>query len=154
MNLDANATGLLIVGAIVIVGGVLEIFGAHKHRQIAVKSRGWPRAGGEVIHRDLKRTFLQGIGQVPRVRYSFQAGGQRWEHDHVVFGGHRAMQRRQAEKILSRYPTGSKVQVIHNPDDPRICALESDSAFVAPVIYGAAMMLTGAIVIVAAVTGF
>jgi hypothetical protein len=153
MNLDPNATGLVIVGAIVIVGGLLEIMSALRNRTLARKSHGWPRADGEVIHRNLKRTFLQGIGQVPQVRYSFEAGGQRWEHDHVVFGGHRAMQRRQAEKVLSRYPTGSKVQVIHDPGDPRVCALESDSSFVAPIITGVAMMATGAIVVVAAFTG-
>jgi len=153
MTLDSNATWLLIVGAIVIVGGVLEIATALRNRRLAEKSRGWPRAEGEVIHRDLRRTFLQGIGQVPLVRYSFEAGGQRWEHDHVVFGGHRAMQRRRAEKVLSRYPTGTKVQVIHDPNDPRICALESDSAFVTPLITGVAMIVTGAAVIGTFLTG-
>jgi hypothetical protein len=153
VSLEPNAIGLLVVGAIVIIGGVLEITGALRNRRLAEQSRAWPRAEGEVIHRDLRRTFLQGIGQVPRVRYGFEAGGQRWEHDHVVFGGYRAMPRRRAEKILSRYPTGTKVQVIHHPNDPRVCALESNSAFVPPVIYGVAMMLTGAIVIVAAFTG-
>jgi len=153
VSLGPNALGLLIVGAIVIIGGVLEITTAMRNRRVAEQSRGWPRVDGEVVHRGLKRTFLQGIGQVPLVRYSFEAAGQRWEHDHVVFGGHRAMPRRRAEKILSRYPTGTKVQVVYDPNDPRICALECDSAFAAPVMYGVAMIATGAIVMGAAFTG-
>jgi hypothetical protein len=142
----ADGKGMLIIGGIVVLGGIVEIGTAVQNRLRAQKSRTWPRAEGVVIYRSVASTFIHGIGKVPKVRYSFEAAGQRWEHDHVVFGGHRAMKRAEAERVLRRYPIDAKVQVIFDPADPRVCALESDSAFLPPLAYGIAMVLAGAAV--------
>ena len=143
----ADGKGMLIIGGIVIAGGVIEIATAVQNRLRAANSRNWPRAQGVVVYRSIASTFVHGIGKVPKVRYSFEAGGQRWEHDHVVFGGHRAMRRTEAEAVLRRYPIDAKVQVIYDPADPRVCALESDAAFLPPLVYGIAMIVAGAVVV-------
>ena len=145
--------GMLLIGGIVILGGVLEIHTAIKNRKVARASRSWPRVEGVVIAQRMRRSILQGFGQpVPLVTYSFEAGGQTWQHDQVVFGGLRPMRRAEAEATLRRYPVGTKVQVIHSPEDPRVCALEADSAFVNPIVYGIAMLLAGGFVVGAALS--
>ena len=86
--------GMLLIGGIVVLGGVLEIHTAFKNRRLAEACRSWPRVEGVVIAQRTRRSILQGFGQpVPQVTYTFEAGGQSWQHDHVVFGGLRPMRR-------------------------------------------------------------
>ena len=47
--------GMLIVGGIVVLGGLLEIYTALKNRRLAARSRDWPRVEGTVISHDIRR---------------------------------------------------------------------------------------------------
>jgi hypothetical protein len=117
--------GLLIAGGILFAGGALEIYSTFMNRYRAYKCRDWPRVPGIVIGHKTRRPILSGLGRiVPLVRYSFTVGAETYEHDAVMFGGHAAVKGKDAEAVLRRYPLDSAVQVIVDPKNPRLCALE------------------------------
>ena len=121
-------TGLLIGGGILAAGGALEIYTTFMNRYRAYKSREWPRVPGTVIGHKTRRPILSGLGRVvPLVRYSFTVADETYEHDAVRFGGHEPVKSKDAETVLKRYPLDSAVQVIVDPTNPRLCALEETS---------------------------
>lgn len=143
--------GLIWGGGILIVGGAIEIHTLLSNRLRAANSRAWPRIDGIVISRKMRRPLLSGFGRyIPQVRYQYTAGGELLEHDHVMFGGHTPIKREEAEAVLRRYPEGARVNVIHDPKNPKICALESRGAEGHSLFYGASMLFVGVVLLVAA----
>ena len=141
---------LLWGGGILVIGGAIEIYTLLNNRLRAANSRDWPRAEGEIISARLRRPMLSGFGRyVPQIRFRYNANGQDWEHDHVMFGGHTPVNRAEADKVIARYPIGARVSVIHDPTDPRICALEHKGAEMHSLAYGAAMFVLGVGMLVA-----
>ena len=117
--------GLLIGGGILLLGGALEIYTTFMNRYRSYLCRDWPRVPGVVVFHKTRRPLLTGLGRVvPLVRYSFTVDGETYEHDAVKFGGHEPVKGKDAQAVLARYPLDARVQVIVDPKNPRICALE------------------------------
>jgi hypothetical protein len=144
--------GLLICGGILFIGGVLEVYTTFMNRYRAYKCRDWPRVPGQVFLHKTRRPILSGLGRiVPQVFYSYTIGGQTYEHTAVRFGGHEAVKRDEAERVLKRYPLDSTVQVIVDPNNPRICALEETAIGGRGFTNGFAMAATGLFLLVLAI---
>lgn len=121
--------GLLIGGGILLAGGLLEVYTTFMNRyrayECSAKDNPWPRVPGQVFFHKTRRPLLSGFGRVvPEVFYSYSVDGQVYENAAVQFGGYEAVKRQEAERVLKRYPLDSTVQVIVDPNNPRIAALE------------------------------
>lgn len=147
--------GLLIGGAILFAGGALEIYTTFMNRyrayKCSAKENPWPRVPGRVFLHRTRRPILSGLGRlVPQVFYSYTIDGQTYEHTAVQFGGHEAVKREEAERVLKRYPLDSNVQVIVDPNNPRISALEDTAIGGRGFTNGFAMAATGVFLLVLA----
>ncbi len=143
--------GLIWGGGILLVGGAIEIYTLLANRLRAANSYNWPRIEGVVISRKMRRPLLSGFGRyIPQVRYQYTAGGELLEHDHVMFGGHTPIKREEAESVLRRYPEGMRVNIIHDPRNPKVCALEMKGAEGHSLFYGASMLFVGVVLLAVA----
>jgi hypothetical protein len=86
----------------------------------ARSSETWPITAGTITE---SRIEPEGGNQSAKssVRYIYQVGGNRYTGTEV---GHFGTDPQSGEKITSRYPPGSQVEVHYHPDNPAVAVLE------------------------------
>jgi hypothetical protein len=115
----------LFVGTIAFPLGAMTLIGGLDDVVHAVRSTGWPTATGKVLSSEVEHRFGKGPHFTARVRYEYQADGQRLEGSEIHFAQRRFRFESGAEQVISRYPVGSTVTVHYDPDEPETAVLET-----------------------------
>jgi hypothetical protein len=90
----------------------------------------WPTSSGTILSSEIQSGSSGGSSRPamfsPEVRYSFEANGVRYEGNRVSPGTiASSSDRSDAQEVVAKYPTGQKVEVRYNPDDPSEAYLEA-----------------------------
>lgn len=121
---------LLCAAIFLIIGGLLLII-AIRIKKKALLSEEWPAVDGLVIsstlqeyaHLETERGRAVHTYE-PLVTYQYSVKSQPYSNTHISVGVSR-FDRHTAEKILKRYPPGTRVHVHYNPSDPQESVLET-----------------------------
>jgi hypothetical protein len=118
------------VGIVIVVIGASLFLPARSARKRDQMHQSWPTAKGTITSAEVVQP--QAVAAAPSksasqfdasVKYEFRAGGQL--HFGATVSYPRYLYRKEeAERIVSRYPTGAAVTVYYNPEDIRECYLE------------------------------
>jgi len=111
-------------------GIFLLAWGGYEIRR-AYESRSWPNTQGTVIasyidkrsHRDSNNHTR--IVYTPKIRYQYQVEGKHYTCKRIAFGGESGGKRSKAKKVVDKYPSGKKVTVYYNPQDPKVAVLKA-----------------------------
>jgi hypothetical protein len=92
----------------------------------ALRSRAWPRAPGEILRSELVDGAKSTRGGVRQwmgdlVLYRYRAGGRWRRSERVRFTD---LPLWSSRKTVERYPPGTVVEVVYDPDDAECAALE------------------------------
>lgn len=111
-----------------IAAGVYSIFAY----QTATESESWPSTTGEITLSkvDMDHNVTTGNNKTkwkPRVKYSYEVNASLFENDRIGIGigDMNYKTRNQAQRAISQYPAGKKVQVYYDPANPQTSALET-----------------------------
>jgi hypothetical protein len=143
--------GMMFLGGLFALGAIGNIIWQYVLHSKASASKNWSRVEGTVIKsrvEEKKRTSSSGGGSSgprghgssssstsvyytyrPVVSYSYVVDGKNYDNDRINFRQddeykHRRG-KRHAQKIVSRYPEGSKITVYYDPEDPQEAVLVS-----------------------------
>lgn len=123
--------GLGILTLAMFAAGIfLLAWGGYEIRR-AYESRSWPNTQGTVIasyidkrsHRDSNNHTR--IVYTPKIRYQYQVEGKHYTCKRIAFGGESGGKRSKAKKVVDKYPSGKKVTVYYNPQDPKVAVLKA-----------------------------
>ena len=107
-----------------VVAVVLIIFGLFTLRETS-RSRGWARTDGRVVSSNVNTfTGKSGTTWRPMIVYAYSIGGVRFMSTRIAFHSLASGNRADAAKVAARYPAGSAVRVLYDPQDPEQAALE------------------------------
>ncbi|MCF8721342.1 DUF3592 domain-containing protein [Nitrospina gracilis] len=121
-----NWMGLMF--AVVGLGAVVYAWRVGKKAEAA---RFWPTTQGKVQRSSLKLESgggYQSNNSTYRadVRYRYRVGGRSYTSNKILIGGQLQMAfRNRAEEHCRRYPVGTEVEVLYNPDNPQEACLEA-----------------------------
>ncbi|MGE5358830.1 MAG: DUF3592 domain-containing protein [Bacteroidales bacterium] len=89
------------------------------------RSRGWVKTGGTVVSSTVSE-FAGKSGRTyrPMVMYAYSVGAARFMSNRITFGQVASSRRASAERFVSRYPAGRRVDVYYDPQDPERAVLE------------------------------
>ena len=117
-----RVVGALILSAI-ILNTIFLIVIFYTRRKVA-QAESWSSTVGTVTLStiDLRKSGNRISTQYPFVRYSYQVMGREYEANKIMpgaeFGGS------SAQKVIDRYPVGTRVTVFYNPHNPYEAVLE------------------------------
>ena len=123
--------GLGILTLAMFAGGIfLLAWGVYEMKR-AYESRTWPDTQGTVIssyidkrsHRD--SNHHTSTIYTPKIRYQYQVEGKHYTCNRIEFGGESGGKRSKAKKVVDKYPSGKKVTVYYNPQDPKVAVLKA-----------------------------
>ena len=126
-----SGKGLGILTMAMFAAGIFLLAWGGYEMKRAYESRSWPNTQGTVIssyidkrsHRDSnKRTS---IVYTPKIQYQYQVEGKHYTCKRIAFGGESGGKRSKAKKVVDRYPSGKKVTVYYNPQDPKVAVLKA-----------------------------
>ena len=118
-NLVILTLSMFAVGIFLVIYGVYEIKGSQE-------SRNWPSAQGTIVYsgvhdfttRDSNHRTKTSYS--PKISYRYRVGRREYTSERFHFGvGESGGSRESAQKVIAGYPSGKKVQVYYNPEDPR-----------------------------------
>lgn len=126
-----NVALVLFCAAIFLFIGGLLLFIAIRTKRKALLSEDWPAVDGLVIsstlqeyaHLESEKGRAVHIYE-PQVTYQYSVDAQPFSSNRISAGVSR-FDKRTAEKILKRYPPGTKVHVHYNPLEPQESVLET-----------------------------
>ncbi|CCQ90765.1 conserved hypothetical protein [Nitrospina gracilis 3/211] len=119
------------MGLIFAVAGLGAVVYAWRIRNKAESARFWPVATGKVQRSSIKLERgggYQSSNSTYRadVRYRYRVGGRSYSNNKILIGGQLQMGfRSRAEEHCRRYPVGTEVEVLYNPDNPQEACLEA-----------------------------
>jgi hypothetical protein len=114
----------------------LIIFGLFTMRETS-RSRGWARTAGRVVTSNVNEfTGTGGTTWRPMIIYSYSVGAVRFMSSRVAFHSLASGNRGDAAKVASRYPAGSTVAVLYDPQDPEQAVLQPGSNPWVPLLAG------------------
>ena len=104
--------------------GIWAITLSIDHYRIIRTSISWPSVEGEVVLSQIREEIGGGPYGVygtkkPEIRYEYTVDGKKYSSRKIKFG------RQPSHEIVSRYPTGQKIKVFYNPDNPNQAVLIS-----------------------------
>ncbi len=135
---------MLLLGVLLTLGGLHFLARAAANVLRARRSRSWPQVHGIVTGHELRRPLGNGQGIAsPRVQYEYSCDGTLYRNDEIMFGGHAPYGSALAQAVLDRYPIGSAVSVIYDPQNPRRSALVAKATLAAPLGYGLPLLAAG-----------
>jgi hypothetical protein len=113
----------VILGAMALCYGTIVIIRAKA-------STHWPTVQGKVIFASM-RTDSGGDNTTYHadIQYDFCVDGVTFTGKRVAYGDYGSSDTQHAERVLSRYPVGTKVAVYYMPDRPEECLLEPGLRF-------------------------
>lgn len=123
--------GLAILTLAMFAGGIFLLAWGGYEMKRAYESRTWPDTQGTVTssyigkrsHRDSNNSTS--IVYTPKIRYQYQVEGKHYTCNRIGFGGESGGKRSKAKKVVDKYPSGKKVTVYYNPQDPKIAVLKA-----------------------------
>jgi hypothetical protein len=102
----------------------------------ALETRAWPEAQGTItssrVSKETRRESGSGgrtsISYYPRVAYQYTAEGRSYNGSKINIGGNTGGMEWLSRRAVKKYPSGKKVSVHYNPDDPADAVLEAGIA--------------------------
>lgn len=111
------------------------------------RGRYWRGARGHVVESRVREVEI-GRGRIgvstaylPEVRYTYEAGGRRWESRRPEISGWLCASRDRAERLCARFPPGADVEVRFDPEDPGRACLVTRPWAAWPYAVGSACLL-------------
>ncbi len=134
-----------VATAISLIAWANLVYAIRLGRNQVAAGKNWARTVGEVIESEVELAGSHSSDDVPdctpRVRYRYGVGGKSYEGDRIRFGGQSDTTRLLAEQTIAKYPAGSKVEVLYDPEHPDNAVLECRSVS-APATYGLLIVFT------------
>lgn len=102
----------------------------------AYRARWWPRVTGRLIEARVGERRMQG-GRffVAEVVYGFEAAGRSWTGHNIVFGEPLPATREKAEQRVQELLDNPSPEVVYNPGDPEISALQAKAGVYIPALW-------------------
>lgn len=92
-------------------------------------STAWPTTEGSVVSSTVETLrSKRSVSFHPEVRYRYEVNGQSYTSDTISFGGNDSGALAAAQSYTHHYPSGAKVTVHYEPEDPSVVCLECGSA--------------------------
>lgn len=116
----------------------------------AYESRNWPDTLGTIISSHISKQTTRDsksrtrTSYTPRIQYQYQVGGQHYTCKRIEFGGESGGRRSKAKKVVDQYPSGKKVKVYYNPQDPKVAVLKAGFSWGAIFAFLAGIVFFGA----------
>ncbi|MBF0333361.1 MAG: DUF3592 domain-containing protein [Alphaproteobacteria bacterium] len=102
----------------------------------AYRARRWPRVPGRLIEARVGARSVQGgTFYVAEVVYGFEAAGRSWTGDNIVFGEPLPSTREKAEAQVRALLDNPSPEVVYNPGDPEISALQAKAGVYIPALW-------------------
>ena len=124
-NLVILVLAMFAAGIFLMALGGYEIKGSQE-------SRNWPSTRGTITYSGVHKSIHTDSNHrtkttyIPKVAYRYQVKGRQYTGDRIEFGvGESGGSMKSAQKIMGRYPSGKKVPVYYNPQDPKYGILEA-----------------------------
>lgn len=134
---------LLVFGglsALMIYLGYDSVQSGKKYVQLAIDSVNWPKVTGKIIRSYITHTKERvvekdkdGLTERHTVQhkyrhnflYEYKVKGTRFTNDHITFWPHDVSTSNQglAEEWIETYPKDKEIEVVYNPDDPKMSIL-------------------------------
>lgn len=153
-----DTTRFLIGVVLSFVGVAAAVNGVIQGRRRSAAAR-WPSVPGKILASEVKVEMKQWSGAeggtetqttfTPRVRYAYDAGGQRRESERIFAAvGTVDVKEAPARALVARYPAGADVRVLVDPADPATAALEAGAQGTVGGLYvfAAVFMVLGVVV--------
>lgn len=89
--------------------------------------RRWPITEAFILQTGVRQTGSDDAARVhyPQVKYRYTVGGKEYAGNTISHGMTAGGGRGHAEKVIARYPVGSRIPVRYNPENPQQAALEA-----------------------------
>jgi hypothetical protein len=123
--------GLGIITLAMFAAGIVLLAWGGNELWRAYKSQTWPDTQGTItssyIHKQWTRDSKSRsrAHYYPKVSYRYTVGGKSYSCNRIAFGGESGGKRGRAKKVVDRYPSGKKVTVYYNPQDPQVAVLKA-----------------------------
>lgn len=121
------------------LGGILSIFfglcsGVYLLRSLIRRraSQNWPTTTGTILESSLDE---DSDGYAPHVAYAYAVAGKRYTNDRIYFHTSQSGTKHAAQKHLSAYPMGTRVDVYFNPQNPHDSVLNRHMPIWLPVFW-------------------
>jgi hypothetical protein len=110
-----------------LIGSGLTIWAGRSIKD-SLRSRHWPRANAIVTVSEVREITTDGNDYfIWQVEYVFEVSGRQIKGNAVRFGGDENFETKsEVEDQVGKFPVGSRILVIYNPDRPQRCALQSN----------------------------
>jgi hypothetical protein len=147
---SGGSTVMLATGAVFALVGFGFASSTVRQRRRAGEAAKWPTASAEVISSEVvEETSRDSDGHLethymPRVWYSYEAGGQSHKSDRIRFASLYYGTHRKAAKKAAEYPAGRTIQVRYDPADPASATIETVKPSALTIVFGGIFMLLGA----------
>jgi hypothetical protein len=141
------------VGLVVLIAGVIIAVAALGYLIFVQSSSRWPTVDGQIVG-DSHMQFVEATGITARtndyraiVQYEYAVNGTDYQGSNVTYEGRDDSSPRQdpINAMVSRYPSGQKVTVHYNPDNPADAFLEpaDNSPINMGIVTGVMLVLIG-----------
>jgi len=143
-----KSLGILTL-ALVAAGVALLAWGGYEIKR-AYESRGWPNTQGTITSSYIKKENRKDSNNryrttyYPKVQYQYQVEGKYYSCNRIAFGGVSGGKRSKAKKVVDSYPSGKKVTVYYNPQDPGVGVLKAGFSWGALLAFLAGLVFFGA----------
>lgn len=111
-----------------------DIIKIYENFYLAEQSDRWEAKDGIIIYSDIKNAKItrgkkQYDGFEAVVIYEYEANNKKYKGNKIYFGYEPSIKHEPAQNILAKYPVGSYVNILYNPEKPELSVLEkSDTA--------------------------
>lgn len=142
---------LLFLIPFLLVGISMTLWGWNNYKN-AKASESWPSTPGVIVTSRMDVDYGNSDDAESKyiavISYNYKVNTMDYTADRVFFDSHSYLKKIQADKIISRYPVGKKVNVYYNSSKPHMAVLEPGSAAGAgyALIFGIVMLLMSSIV--------
>ena len=121
---------LRVVGTGVVVLGALTAYGTVRMWRKNAQTGNWPTVTGVIVSSELEsqtnrhqRKPIRTYGAA--IRYAYEVEGKSYDSDQVQLGGtSETTESADFERMVARYPEGTRVTVYYDPTDPATATIE------------------------------
>lgn len=141
-NLGILTLAMFAAGIFLMAWGVYEIKGSNE-------SRNWPSTQGTISSSHISIRTSKGSNHrttttyFPSVLYQYKVDGRHYTSHRIEFGGESGGMKRMAKKVVDKYPSGKKVTVYYNPQDPKYGVLEAGFTWSSLIVFLAGIAFFG-----------
>jgi hypothetical protein len=128
-----NIFRIVIPGVLFLIGGVMLLMSIRVWLK-TLSARSWQTTSAVITESAVIESEDDGAMYYhPEIKYQYEVGGRSFSSSQYALGskitwGGQGRDRRKADTLVQRYPTGQRVQVYYNPRNPEDAVLEIRSA--------------------------